>query len=188
VPQYIGETFKALPGVADSLTFFVGPTFDFSGVDFHLLITDITTAGGEIHPTDVLFESGTLHAGFSFTPTEFTVDVGNLPLLAGQQYAWILDSFVVPASSFTSTDVGINLAGTYADGEFIEQSLGPFPGGTRSDHFNSTWAVQDNIDLAFTMTFSPTTVPEPSTIPLLVTALFGAAVLSAYMRHRSELK
>ena len=64
---YRGQTFTTPSGgaiTADSLSVFVGGTFD-SGAVFHVLIAEVDTSAG-IHPTNVLFESGTLTAGISF--------------------------------------------------------------------------------------------------------------------------
>lgn len=168
--QYRAQTFTGVGGLADEITFFVGPTFDASGVGFHLLITEVDTSAG-IHPTNVLFESAPLLLPLfpiQFDPTPFTVALGGLPLSAGNTYAWMLDAFVASDGIFSEANTGI---GTYAGGVMISQPLGPFPGGTRAEHFQSPWLVRPDLDLAFSLTVQDTTVPEPSTMTLLVIGL-----------------
>ena len=53
---YRGQTFIALPGVANDLTIYVGDSNPLPGpVTYHVLITEVDTTSG-IHPTNVLFE------------------------------------------------------------------------------------------------------------------------------------
>ncbi len=168
--NYRGQTFVALPGLVEELTFYVSPSVDPGGVNFRVLLTEVTTADGInqctscVFPTTVLFESTTLNTGVGIRPplNPFTIDLGGIPLVAGQTYAWILDAYVELASNeispgrFTRANTGLAslFDDIYADGIMIEKNLGTFPSGTRSDHFASGFdSLFLNFDLAFTMTF-----------------------------------
>ena len=163
--NYRGQTFIALPGVAENLTVYVGDSNAIPGpVTYHVLITEIDTTGG-IHPTNVLFESGPLvtNVGSAVIPPAVTVDLGGLSLTAGEKYAWILDAYVeIDANPpvnlggpYPSALVGVNdiFADNFPEIEQLSLNLGLFPTGTREEHFNSVWET-DTRDLAFTMTFS----------------------------------
>lgn len=186
---YRGETFRLPSGfaaVADSLMVFVGPTSD-SGANFRLLVTDVETSTG-FHPTNVIFESGTLNVPvfpLRSSPDEFVVDLGGLPLQPEHDYAWILDYFVTgDPTAFVSMGTGL---GSYADGSAFSFPNGPFfPGGTRQDQFASNnWFVRQDQDFAFQLNFTPVAVPWPSSL-----LLFGSCVLIvfAYGRRTSEGK
>jgi hypothetical protein len=173
---YRGQTFTTPSGAAitaDSLSVFLGGTFD-SGAVFHVLLTEVDTSAG-IHPTNVLFESGTLTAGDSFS--EFVVDLGGLPLQPGREYAWILDHFVVGNPvGFVSMSTGL---GDYAGGVALRFVNGPsFPPGTRQDHFASNWLIDPFNDFAFQLNI--TQVPEPSAFLLFCLGLGGLRLA----RHR----
>ena len=67
---YRGQTFRlpfADAAFANSLTVFVGPTTDFTA-NFHVLLTEVDMTD-DFHPTNVLFESGTLWVAQQFTPS-----------------------------------------------------------------------------------------------------------------------
>ena len=50
---YRGQTFVALAGVAEELTFYLSPSVTPGGVNFRVLLTEIDTSGGGIVPTTV---------------------------------------------------------------------------------------------------------------------------------------
>ena len=193
---YRGQTFVALPGKAEELTFYVGPSPDAGGVNFHVLLTEIDTSGGFVFfPTTVLFESATLNTGVGAptpSPTPFTVELGGIPLVAGQTYAWILDAYVELASNGNnSADTGLAsiFDDIYPDGVMISRSLGPFPTGTRDDHFASgLGASHPRFDLAFTLTFSEPAIEvvidikpgsDPNSINLCSSGAVPAAILGS---------
>jgi hypothetical protein len=162
---YRGQTFIALSGIAEKLTVYVGESNSIPGpVTYHVLITEIDSTGG-INPTNVLFESGPLvtNIGNAVNPPAVTVDLGGLSLTAGEKYAWILDAYVEldnnppvnPGGPYPSALVGLNdiFVDNFPEIEQLSWSLGPFPTGTREEHFNNFWGPGPK-DLAFTMTFS----------------------------------
>ena len=178
---YRGQTFIALPGVAEDLTVYVGDSNSIPGpVTYRILITEIDATSG-IHPTNVLFESAPLvtNIGYAGPPPAVTVDLGGLTLTAGEKYAWILDAYVEIANNplggpgsgiYPSALVGLN--DIYTDNfpliESISHHLGPFPSGTREDHFNSLWYPVTH-DHAFTMNF----IPVPPALWLFTSGLLG---------------
>lgn len=180
--QYRGQTFTALSALAEELTVYVGPTSD--GLDFRLLVTELDTTSG-VRPTTVLFESNTLHVPvfpIQAEPFAYTVNLGGLALAPGEQYAWILDSFVVSDGLHSTSSTGIDLLAAYADGQEIFLDLGPFPSGTRAEHFAMDWGTGPGNDLAFLLTFEPSAISLPGSFPLLAT---GLAVMLAFRLARS---
>ena len=183
---YRGQIFRSPFGpasLANSLTVFVGPTSDLGAV-FRILVTEVDTSAG-FHPTNVIYESGTLNVPLlplRPTPDEFVVDLGGLLLQPGRDYAWILDYFVVGnPTPFVSMSTGL---GSYLDGTAFSFPNGPFfPTGTRQDHFASNnWFLRQDQDLAFQLNFTPVAVPEPATLLLVSLGLGGLVVVRRRMQ------
>lgn len=183
---YRGQTFTAPQGRAEELTFYLSPDCNCGPLDFALLLTRVSSTGG-IHPTDILFESGKLQLPVVVSQTvPFTVDLGGIPLVAGERYAWILDGFIFSDGLHESAAVGIDFFESYTGGEIISLNLGQVPSGTRADHFSAPWFVSPTLDLAFHLTF--TEVPEPSSLLLLVSGLASLGAYAGRHHHRKELK
>ena len=85
--SYRGQTFIALPGLAQELTIYVRP----KAIHFRVLLTEVDKADGKIFPRTVLFESSRLTTPSSGPLTPITVDLGGINLVSGQLYAfyWI---------------------------------------------------------------------------------------------------
>lgn len=157
--NYVGQTFVALEGVAEDITVHLG----WRPVSFRLLVTEVDTLGG-IFPTNVLFESETLTAPSSQLPllVPYTVPLGDLNLNEGEMYAFILDAYVELTANdpIDRASVGLaNITGTdaYPEGNYISKDLGPFPSGTREEHFSSGFFTGfPDRDIAFTMNFTAT--------------------------------
>ena len=163
---YRGQTFIAPQGIAEELTVYVGESNAYEGpVTYHVLITEINETAEGIQPTYVLFESDPLvtNIGYSTIPPAVTVDLGMLTLSAGEKYAWILDAYVEldnnppvnPGGPYPSALVGLNdiYSDNFPEIERISLNLGPFPSGTRQDHFSGYWP-KEPLDHAFTMKFT----------------------------------
>ena len=194
IATYRGQTFVALPGLAEELTFYLSRSVDAGGVNFRVLLTEVDTSGGGIILTTVLFESATLNTGTgSSSPLNpFTVELGGIPMVAGQTYAWILDAFVELESNpgFRGADNGLHSIfppDFYPDGIFIEKNLGPFPVGTRDEHFASGFGgLFPFTDMAFKLTFSDVIIvavdikprSDQNTINLSSAGVIPVAILS----------
>ena len=164
---YVGQTFIAPQRFAEELTVFVGESNATPGpVTYHILITEVDEIeydGAYLpHPTTVLFESGPLVTNIGYgMPPPITVSLGMLPLTAGEKYAWILDAYVEidnnpplnPGGPYPSALVGVSGMDYSPEIESISYPLGPFPSGTREEHFSDWWPV-DAYDHAFTITFA----------------------------------
>ena len=166
---YRGQTFIALPGVANDLTIYVGDSNPLPGpVTYHVLITEVDTTSG-IHPTNVLFESGPLVTNIGYDdPPEISIYLGGLSLTVGEKYAWILDAYVEldanppvkPGGPHPSALVGTNyyFGDDFPEIEQLSLHLGLYPTGTREEHFNKPWSTNTR-DLAFTMNFPEKVIP-----------------------------
>lgn len=159
---YRGQTFSGPGGSAQQLTIYIS-SVDLGKAKVRILLTDVDTSSG-IHPTNVLFESSTLEVPFSVSSSQpVTVDLGGIPLLSGQTYAWIIDAFAdYDPAKLWSGQTGMDLNGTYEDGDFIRLVTGPFPpAGDRSDHFAMNWFLPFPArDMAFRLSYTPLAAQE----------------------------
>ena len=85
---YFAQTFVSPGGVAKDLTIFIETGSPLPGevlddTKFHLLLTGFSG----LHPTDVLFESGTIDVapGGKFPPMPLTIGLANTPLGIGRE-------------------------------------------------------------------------------------------------------
>jgi len=171
-----GQTFVALPGLAEELSFHLGPSAQSStgvvdGVDFRVLITDIRD---EKIPTNVVFESELFTMGptlgNSGTPIEagvVTVNIGSIDLVDGATYAWILD-FVTGADGiegYTGTRLYYRSTplkpDVYPDGNYVGMKFdlelnGPI----------SAWYDAPDSDMLFRLSFSEGGIPNPE--PMII--------------------
>ena len=201
--SYFAQSFVALPGLATNLTFELrlneeNPTL--GDTKFRVLVTDVVANPNVVDPTsqppvipaNLLFESGDLALasdGSGSAPVTFSIDLGGLPPIAGTKYAFILDSYVLWDGIIDSNArIGSTSTqgDTYPEGEFFFL-LGPAPGATRSDNFASphwrrfTLGAGDS-DVAFRLSFSDVTVPEPATL-----ALFGLGLAGLGFSRRTKV-
>ena len=184
---YRGETFIAPGGVGESATVYLTRSIGSQrGLEFRILITE-TVGGSQFRPTNILYESDTLIDPFGTSPglLSFTVDLGDLPLMEGREYALILDSYVGNNTRNQSTDTGMSsnytrsIPGPYLDGIFVQLLAST---GTREEHFSRGWYEFPEEDLAFELVFGP--IPEPGTGFLVAV---GLAVLSGHARRGTRM-
>lgn len=154
---YRGQTFLGPGGLAGELTVYAASP-DRGKAKARLLLIEVDTSSG-IHPTNVLFESEILPIGHGFPPTPITVNLGGIPLEAGETYAWILDTLADydPLNEWGG-EVGADFGASDGDGVPISLPTGPFPPpGDRNDHFAMNWFTGDSgfLDFAYRLTFSP---------------------------------
>ena len=132
---YVGQTFEALPGYAQSLKLYLG----WMPVHMRLLITEVDESSGTIKPGAVLFETAAFKTPDSQTPVlqEYKFALGGLDLVAGTKYAFILDSVTDRAKNTFGerADIGLISAldgDVYTAGERITNAEGPVVSGTRA--------------------------------------------------------
>lgn len=96
---FFGQTFTALPGLAESLTFNLrGDPGD--GIDFRLLIAQTTPdTQGTHRPVDIVYASPNYtlgsalgQSGIPVLGSDVTINLGGFDLIDGAIYAWILDT------------------------------------------------------------------------------------------------
>ena len=144
---YFGQTFKLYEdATAERLTVY----FRSGVINFRVLLVEVMTEP-EFHPTNVLFESGTISVAQLDTPV--TVDFGGVSLNAGQTYAWILDGYVeYDGTDQSSMIYVVDYLGDYSypDG-FIFSST--FTAGTREEHFADFWYTDERYDMSFILEY-----------------------------------
>lgn len=204
---YFGQTFVALPGLADNLTFNIGNSGGPDGIDFKVLITRTAPASGLRQPTDVIYESGTYTFGASAGifgtnvgdtgRADVTISLGGLDLVDGETYAWVLDT----------VDTADGTEG-YGFISYRHPLQPDFPGNSTVMVFdldtntsNQPWINVSYIDLAYRLSFAdggipdpvlpvirslPSSVPEPSTLDLFAAGLLALAGIQA-MRPRRRV-
>lgn len=165
--HYRGQTFKAVSGLAEKLTVFLGGEYDTDGLNFRVLLTEVDTTSG-FRLTNVLFESNILNVPFDLSREiyTFTVDLGGILLTGGRSYAWVLDAYGLGGGV---APTGICRFDCYADGVAFGH-IGPFTGSTREERFEGPWLIHYLNDMAFTLEFTPMQIKDRTTpgIPLLL--------------------
>jgi hypothetical protein len=195
---YVGQTFQALAGGAQSLEIAVHPYDPLEpSMRFHLLITTLQPNGN--NPGKVLFESPTIAAP-SGQLSKIAINLHGVPLTAGQTYAFVLDFFTPGKGGQGGVVMSSNNSGSpdfYPQGTAIFPSFysslfdssGKLYSTSRQDHFNVPWSNAGTYgDLAFRMQFGgaasngpdatitpiwldPRDAPEPSSFVLGGTAM-----------------
>lgn len=173
---YYAQSFIAPGGLAKDMTFYMHP-YGVGDSKFRVLLTEVGTNLGGLHPTTVLFESPTITVTPSATLQSVSVSLGFTPLTTGQTYAWVLDAFV----AFDGND---DIAGLGGSTVVETGNVGHFFfynafGGDRSTHFADNWTNSWYIpSMAFEMNFVDAVgVPEPSSLAVSGTiALLGLAL------------
>ncbi|MDU8912518.1 calcium-binding protein [Aestuariicoccus sp. MJ-SS9] len=166
VERYVGQTFEALPGYAQELTVQLGfhpvNPWEFLPVNMRLLIVEQSQLEDGSYGTEVLFESVTFQSPSTQTLIlqDFSFALGDLEFVPGETYAFVLDAFVEVESNNNVGAATVGVASIlgedrYADGNMFSINLGPFPTGTREDHFSEGLSsyLQEQ-DLSFFMGFS----------------------------------
>jgi len=203
--SYYAQTFVALPGLAQDLTFAmrdktVGTVDRGFDLKFRVLLAETTGSPVLTGIGSILFESTTLSLSDGADFTTFTVNLGGIDLSDGQSYAWILDAYSdfelgkdgdSAAIAFNPSSAGVTGNEHFA---FLNAEN---DGQTRSQHFDAgVWSGISSplrSSMAFELTFNefhenqplpgngdPTTnpnpVPEPSTLILFPLGLLGLAL------------
>ncbi len=189
--SYYGQTFLAPSGLAETLKIRINVSdlLGNDGIDFRLLITETTRTGNNFLPTNVIFESELFTIGNEIgifglqTGPDPTLPIGGIDLIDGQTYAWILDS-VSAADGFQGFG--------YVGSRHPQQA--DFHGGALLANFDlekgaldQPWLYVSQLDFAYQMDFSPggvaspdlnvtrtlpsASVPEPSTLALMILGL-----------------
>jgi hypothetical protein len=173
---YVGQTFQALAGGAQSLEIAVHPYDPLEPpMRFHLLITTLQPNGN--NPDKILFESPTIAAP-SGQLSKIAINLHGLPLTARQTYAFVLDFFTPGKGGqggvVMSTTNG--LVDTYPQGTDIFPSYsslfdqnGKLYSTSRQDHFNVPWYNAGTYgDLAFRMQFggAASNAPDATITPI----------------------
>ena len=187
--QYVSaaQTFTVSPDLAPNLTqfqFWVSNTVDFPNIQYHAYVFAWNEA--TLRPTGSYLYRSEARTGVSDGgPVLQTFTTGGLALTSGQMYAAILSS-VEFGTPVERTLGGIRnstggVAGTYAGGAGYARFSLNTDGLTGLT--NGAWSAaggNPGSDFAFTANFAaaqtPTVVPEPTTVALLGTGLFGLAV------------
>ncbi|MGQ9365073.1 SwmB domain-containing protein [Azospirillum sp. ST 5-10] len=155
---YVGQTFTATGTKLESAAFEIQLPLLPVVSSYRLLLTEISNAGGEINPTTVLFESGTLAPDLTVLgPQRFDVSINYDGLTVGSEYAIILDGVVETTPLgliyFDTPDVysgGIQINGAHTNGN------------TRTQDFAANWTENAGSDLAVQITMSGVPpVPQP---------------------------
>jgi len=164
---YRGQTFKAISGLAEKLTVFLGGEYDSGGLNFRVLLTEVDTTSG-FRLTNVLFESNILNVPFDLSRKiyTYTVDLGGILLTGGRSYAWVFDAYGL-GGGFAPT--GICYFNCYEDGVMFGY-IGSTTGSTRDDHFQGPWHIRFTHDMAFTLELTPMQIKNKTMpqIPLLL--------------------
>jgi len=117
--------------------------------------------GSEV-PGEILYASPARNV-IDPSPTKYTFESGGLNLIAGQPYAFFVDT----GDAQTVAGAHINIApdNVYAGGQIVSATLGaPFSSLT-----TSSINIDNAVDLQFIATFTP--LPEPSTLAMMVAGL-----------------
>jgi len=206
---YFGQSFVALPGLAQDLTFRAvkggQPQDGNDGIDFRLLIAETSVVNGLYTPTTIVYSSGVFTLGpqqgafgDSVAGPDITLNLGGLDLVDGAVYEWVLDT-VTPAD-------GVEGSGSV----FYRHPDQPDIAGNSSvlvwdlDAASPTqpWINVASIDLAYRLTFSDggeahpdlpslgtlpvaaaSSVPEPATSALMLLGLLLAALAARSPNH-----
>jgi hypothetical protein len=163
---YYGQSFTpAGDGLAHDATVYLNPIGPGDTL-FHVLLADLALSGSEVlHPTSVLYESGTIDLAPGGGMQAVSFGLGDTPLVAGHTYGLILDSFVAWDGGLDTAYQGYNTnANNGSVGHFFFYNVS---GGSRADHFAGTWSNFDHFSAAFTLGINDPQVaaaPEPSTL------------------------
>jgi hypothetical protein len=174
---YIGQTFQALGGVAQSLEIAVHPYDPLEpSMRFHLLITTLQPNGH--NPGTILFESNTIAAPAGQL-SKIAINLDGVPLTAGQTYAFVLDFFTPGKGGqggVVSSNPALDRLDDYPHGSVIYPPYfslfdqnGKLFSTSRADHFNGPWFdVGSTADLAFRMQFGPSalSIPDATITPI----------------------
>lgn len=215
---YYGQSFFALPGLATNLTFQLGVSNNpGNDTKFRVLLTTICDeqpiqTSQQIEPDKLLFASDMLVKPFGPSPVTFTVNLGGINLVAGDQYAFILDAFNYFTKPIVDTSVQAFITPDNVPGQFFYYSASNLSGrqGNISDHFLSDgWGSSFDNDLAFSLAFdtsqpyslNPTltylpmptpssgvgSVPEPSTWAMMIIGFAGIGFMAYRWKTKTPL-
>jgi hypothetical protein len=159
----------------DNFTFYLNDSIDPDFTDFEAFVMDWS---GTKATGSVLYQSAALSTtnnngsdGFE----EFSINTGGLSLTSGNQYvAFFSASNLFDTIDGTSMWAGLNGADVYSGGQFVFNNNGSNFSSLTSEDWQKNFQGIGS-DLAFSMTFSDVSVPEPSTLVILALSLMGLA-------------
>lgn len=146
---YVGQTFQALPGLADQLKFTLNDTgTEPDATKFHVLLAE----WDGYDPGTVLFESDDLSVADGSGRTDFTISLGGIDLVDGNSYVVVLDAFVLFDGVEGTTALACDNSASYPGGTFVAYNA---YGGDRTSHFGEGgWNTFDTTELTMQLTFT----------------------------------
>lgn len=173
---YVAQTFFAPAAPLGRLTIELRPQQPLSPPTFRVLITEIEP-GFDFHPTTVLFESDPRTLRPIPGPQLVSTALGQTQLIAGNQYAYVLDAFADRNGMTSLADIGTNT--NYFGGMFhyLNVSYPSNDDESRADHFASDWQAFPPLDFTFRLE----SVPEPNSFALF--SVVSATVLGRRRRR-----
>lgn len=203
---YFAQSFEALPGLAQDLTFNIRGGNGDDGIDFRVLIAETAASSSLFTPTNVIYSSLVFtlgpqigFSGSTVSGSDVTINLGGLDLVDGAVYSWILDTISTADGIEGYGSVGYRhpaQVNIFGNSSVLVQDL-------ELEVPNQPWINVDYIDLVYRLTFSdggisnpshtvlehlpsaPEAISEPDSVQLFVAGLIVFAV--AKSRHNVNI-